>query len=61
MKQSFFKTVLLAIGFLLPSAAACAAEEISGSNTAQAGRYQYFFLESIRRQSAGDMASAFEL
>ena len=61
MKQSFFKTVLLAIGFLLPSAAACAAEEISGSNTAQAGRYQYFFLESIRRQSAGDMTSAFEL
>lgn len=61
MKQSVFKTVLLAIAFLLPSAAVCEAGEISGSNTAQAGRYQYFFLESIRRQSAGDMASAFEL
>ena len=61
MKQSVFKTVLLAIGFLLPLPAVCAAGEISGSNTAQAGRYQYFFLESIRRQSAGDMASAFEL
>ena len=61
MKHSVFKTVLLAIGFLLPLPAVCAAGEISGSNTAQAGRYQYFFLESIRRQSAGDMASAFEL